>query len=346
MLDKMRVAIYYNNNDVRLEERPRPKIGPGELLLRIEASGICGSDVMEWYRKTKAGLVLGHEVAGVIVEVGDQLEGYNIGERITCCHHVPCGSCHWCLAGHETVCDTLRATNFDPGGFSEYVRLAQINVEKGIFPLPDSLSFEEATFIEPLATVVRGQRLAGFRPNKTVLVMGSGISGLLHIQLAKLRKAGLVVATDISQYRRNMAKYFGADVVLSAQSDLTEILRDLNNGRLADLVILCTGQEPAIIQALDTVERGGCVLFFAATEKSLTIPFSVNKLFWRNEITLTSSYAGAYNDHLEALELIHQGKINVKEMITHRLPLAEIGKGFKLVAKADKSIKVIIYPQK
>lgn len=342
----MRVAMYYSNNDVRLEERPRPKIGPGELLLRIEACGICGSDVMEWYRQTKVPLVLGHEVAGVIAEVGDQLEGYNIGEHIAAAHHVPCGSCHWCLDGHETVCDTLRSTNFDPGGFSEYVRLAQINVEKGIFRLPDSLSFEEATFIEPLATVVRAQRLAGFKPNKTVLVLGSGISGLLHIQLAKLRKANLVVATDISRYRRNMAKYFGADEVLAGQDDIPEILRDLNNGRLADLVILSTGAEPAINQALASVERGGTVLFFAATEKSLTIPFSVNKLFWRNEITLTSSYAGAYNDHLEALELIHQGKINVKEMITHRLPLAETAKGFRLVAEAKESIKVIIYPQK
>jgi L-iditol 2-dehydrogenase len=181
----MRQAVYYNNRDIRIEEAALPKIGPGELLIRVEAAGICGSDVMEWYRRDKTPLVLGHEVSGRIEQVGEGLSLYKKGDRLTCAHHVPCGKCRYCLSGHQTVCDTLRKTNFDPGGFSEYLRLPKINVDHGVFLLPEHLSFEEATFVEPLSCVLRGQRLAGFPTGKTVLVLGSGITGLMHIKLAK-----------------------------------------------------------------------------------------------------------------------------------------------------------------
>ena len=177
----MRVAMYYSNNDVRLEEMPTPQIGSGELLVKVHASGICGSDVMEWYRIEKAPLVLGHEIAGEVAAVGDGVEGYKEGDRITAAHHVPCNTCHYCLSGHHTVCDTLRQTNFDPGGFAEYVRLPAINVACGVFPLPDEVSYEEATFTEPLACVLRGQRMAGMQSGCSVLVIGSGIAGLLHV---------------------------------------------------------------------------------------------------------------------------------------------------------------------
>ncbi len=342
----MRAAVYYNNRDVRIEEMPRPQIGPRELLLRVEASGICGSDVIEWYRRSKIPCVLGHEVAGVIVGRGEEVEGYRMGERVVAAHHVPCGRCGYCLDGHETVCETLRRTNFDPGGFAEYIRLPRINVEKGIFRLPEGLSFEEATFVEPLACVVRGQRLAGFKRGKTVLVIGSGISGLLHIQMAKLRGAKSVLATDISPYRLEAARRFGADAVFEAGRDIAALLRDSNRGHLADLVILCTGAKTALDQGLHSVERGGTLLFFAAADEGTTLLLPVNEIFWRNEITLTSSYAGSHDDHLEALDLIQQNKINVRDMITHRLPLKDIGEGFRLVAEAGESIKVVIEPNK
>ena len=160
----MRVAMYYNNRDIRIEEMSTPRIGPGELLVRIEASGICGSDVMEWYRIKRAPLVLGHEVAGEVVEVGEGVDRYKKGDRVVASHHVPCNTCRYCLSGHHTVCDTLRRTNFDPGGFSEYVRLPAINVDRGVYPIPDVVSFEEATFTEPLACVLRAQRIATLQP--------------------------------------------------------------------------------------------------------------------------------------------------------------------------------------
>lgn len=342
----MRVAMYYNNNDVRLEEMPRPVISNGEILVQIEASGICGSDVMEWYRIHKAPLVLGHEISGIVAEAGKGVERFKKGDRVVVAHHVPCGKCYYCLNGHETCCDTLRKTNFDPGGFSEFVRLPAINAEKGIFSIPERLSFEEATFTEPLACVLRGQRIIGMNIGKSVFVVGSGISGLLHIKLARALGASKIAATDISQYRLNMAKKFGADLVINADEYKPEILRSANNGRLADLVIVCTGSISAISQALQSVERGGTALLFAPTDKDVAIPISINDLFFRNDITITTSYAGSPVDYLDAIDLISSGRVKVSSMITHRFGLADTGKGFKLVTQAGESIKVIIEPQK
>lgn len=342
----MRVAVWYNNRDVRLEEMPIPQIGPGELLVRVEAIGICGSDVMEWYRLDRAPLVLGHEIGGQIVAVGEGVKRYKEGDRISAAHHVPCNTCHYCLNGHHTVCDTLRQTNFDPGGFAEYIRLPAINVDRGVFLLPDEVSYEEATFIEPLACVLRGQRRAHLQPGKSVLVIGSGIAGLLHIQLARTLGAGRVVATDITDYRLEAARRFGADATIDARDNLPNCLRQANEGRLADLVIVCTGATSAIAQAMESVGRGGTILFFAPTNPGVTIPISINELFWRNDITLTTSYAGSPADYQAALELIRAGTLSVHQMITHRLGLAETALGFRLVAEAQNSIKVIIEPQR
>jgi L-iditol 2-dehydrogenase len=281
-----------------------------------------------------------------VEEVGEAVKNYKKGDRVACAHHVPCGKCRYCLNGHETVCDTLRKTNFDPGGFCEYLRLPKINVDYGVFPLPDSVSFDEATFVEPLACVIRGQRLAGVKPGLSLLVVGSGIAGLLHIHLARLKGKGLIIATDISPYRLEQALRFGADISIDAKEYSADKLRSQNAGRLADIVIVSTGAPLAIEQALASVERGGTVLFFAPTDKDKKISLPFNELFWRQEITLSSSYAGSPQDYKEALDLIASKKLDILNMITHRFNLAETGLGFKLVAEADASIKVIIYPQK
>ncbi|MFA6142041.1 MAG: zinc-dependent dehydrogenase [Candidatus Omnitrophota bacterium] len=340
--------MYYSNSDVRLEEKPKPDIGPGEILVRIEASGICGTDCLEWYRINRVPLVLGHEIAGVVTEIGKGLKGYKVGDRVSASHHVPCGECRFCKAGHESVCDTLRKTNFDPGGFSEFVRVPKINIEKGgVYKLPNNVSFEEATFIEPLACVLRGQRLAGFtNPKaKTVLVVGSGIAGLLHIQLARLQGAKRVITTDISDFRLAAAKKFGADHAINAKDYTPEKLRSLNDGYLADYVIICAGAASAFEQALRSVERGGTVLIFASAPKDALLPVPINDIFWRNEVTVVSSYAASPDDHRRALEKIASHKINIHDMITHRFGLGEALQGFKLVAEAKDSIKVIIKPQ-
>ena len=342
----MRVAMYYNNQDVRLEEMLAPAIGRGELLLRVEASGLCGSDVMEWYRVEKAPLVLGHEVAGTVAKVGEGLQRYKEGDRVVVTHHVPCNACRYCLSGHHTVCDTLRQTSFDPGGFAEYLRVPAINVDRGVFPVPPQVSLEEASFAEPLACVLRGQKRANLQPGQSVLVLGSGLAGMLHINLARALGAGRIVATDMVDYRLEAARRFGADAAFSANEDVPARLRQANDGRLADLVIVCTGAPPALLQGLQSVDRGGTVLFFAPTKPGVSLPVSVNDVFFRNDVTLTTTYAGSPADLATALELIGTRRVRVGEMITHRLGLAEAGLGFKLTAEARSSLKVIVQPQR
>jgi len=334
----MRAAVYYGNKDIRIEEKPKPKIGSGEVLVRVEASGICGSDVMEWYRIDRIPLILGHEVAGTIEEVGEGVKKLKKGQRVALAHHVSCGKCKYCLSGHEACCEILRKTNFDPGGFCDYLRLSSIHVEKGVFVLPDSVSFEDATFVEPLACIMRGQRIAGGAKGKKVLVIGSGIAGILHIHFAKFSGATSVTATDISEQRLKLAEKFGASRAINAKDYKPEVV--------FDLVITTSGAPTAIKQALDSVDIGGTVLLFAPVEKGVEINIPYNRLFWRNEITLTSSYAASPLEYQEALNLIALKKLNLKEMITHRLSLAETGLGFKLVSEAKESLKVIIFPNK
>jgi len=339
----MNVAVYYNNRDVRLEQVAVPKIGPGELLVRIRASGICGSDLMEWYRIKKAPLVLGHEITGEVMEAGEGVENFHVGDRVFVSHHVPCGACRYCLAGHQSVCDMLRTTHFEPGGFAEYIRVPKINVELGTHRLPDEVTFDEGSFIEPLACVVRAQRFARMTAGQSVLVIGSGISGLLHIQLAKASGAARIMATDISEFRLNAARRFGADAAIHSAEDVTARLRELNDGRLADLVIVCTGAMPAIQQAVKSIDRGGTLLFFAPTAAGVDVPIPLFD-FWRDEISLVTSYAGSGEDLAASLELIRTRQVRVAEMVTHRLPLAEAGLGFQLTASGQDSIKVIIDP--
>jgi L-iditol 2-dehydrogenase len=342
----MRVAMYYNNKDIRVEEIPVPEIGAGELLVRVEASGLCGSDVMEWYRIQRAPVVLGHEVAGVVAQVGAGVERYREGDRVVVTHHVPCNACRYCLSGRHTVCDTLRETNFDPGGFSEFLRVPEINVDRGLFSIPDQVSFEDASFTEPLACVYRGQRRANLEPGQSVLVLGSGLAGLLHINLARALGAGRIVATDMVDFRLDAARRLGADAAFSATEDVPNRLREVNDGRLADLVIVSTGALPALNQALESVERGGTVLFFAPTAPGVSVSVPVNEVFFRNNATLTTTYAGAPADLTTAMEMIAAGRVQVGQMISHRLGLDQAGLGFQLTAQAADSLKVILEPQK
>lgn len=337
--------MYYSNKDIRIEEAPVPETGPGEVLVKVFSSGICGSDVMQWYRAGKTPLVLGHEIAGEIVKTGEGVAGYKAGQRVAASHHVPCNTCHYCLKGRHTVCDTLRGTNFRPGGFSEYVLLPPINVDRGIYPLPEGVAFDDATFIEPLACVLRGQRAAGVGPGLSVLVIGSGISGLLHIRLAKALGASFIASTDIEPFRIKAAGESGAQRVFHASEDVPGSFRAANGGRGADVVVVTTGSDGALAQAVASVDRGGTVLFFAPSAKGAKLSIPFNELFWRNEITLTSTYAATYAEHRAAMELIRTRKIEVADLITHTLPLSEIGEGFRLVEEAKESIKVIIRPQ-
>jgi len=339
----MKVAMYYKNDDVRLEEMPKPEIEKGEILLKVMASGICGSDIMEWYRIKKAPLVLGHEVAGEVAEAGEGVKNFKVGDRVVVTHHVACYSCHYCNQGKETMCETLRTTKFYPGGFAEFLRVPEINVKNGTLPLPREISYDEGTFIEPLGCVVRGQRTANVKKGQTVLILGSGITGLLHIKLAKSKGVSKIIATDVSEFRLKAAKKSGADSVINANEDVPKNILKFNKSRLADVVIVCTGALPAFRQALESVDSGGTVLFFAPTQPGVELPVRVEEL-WKNGIILATSYAADRRDLKEAMELIRNKKVIVKDLITHTLPIEETGEGFRIFSKGGDCIKVVIKP--
>jgi L-iditol 2-dehydrogenase len=284
-------------------------------------------------------------MTGEIAEVGRNVKNYKVGERVFVSHHVPCNTCRYCLSGNHTVCQTLQATNYDPGGFSEYIRVPAINVERGVFLLPREVSFEEGTFIEPLACVIRGQRMAQLKPGQSVLILGGGISGLLHLLTAKASGVTGIFVTDINEHRLKVAKELGADAVINAKEDVVMALRKSNENRLADLVIICTSIFTAFKQALQSVDRAGAILCFAATEPGIALPVPVND-FWRQSIRILHSYGNSPEDAQAAIEMIRKKKIPVQKLITHRLSLEETALGFRLVAEARECIKVIIQTHK
>jgi len=339
----MRAVMYYHNNDVRVVELPVPAIGPGELLVKVMASGICGSDVMEWYRIAKAPLVLGHEISAEIVQVGAGVDRYRVGERVFVSHHIPCNTCRYCLHGNHTACETLRSTNYDPGGFAEYVRVPALNVNRGVFPLPPSLSHDEGSCIEPLACAVRGQRLAKLEAGQSVLILGSGIAGMLHLLLAQAMGAGNIMMTDLSAYRLAFARELGAQFTFPATADVPALVREANDGAGADLAIVCTGALPAFSQALAALERGGTVLCYTTPAPGVELPVPMYD-FWRNQLRLVTTYGNAPLDAVVAIELIRTHRVPVSRLITHRLPLEDTPLGFRLVAQADASLKVILKP--
>ena len=340
----MKVGVYYCNSDVRVEERPEPQIGDRDVLVKVIACGLCGSDLLEWYRIKRAPLVLGHEPAGVVVKTGKLVTNVKPGDRVFITHHVPCNGCYYCLTGHETACTTFQSeNNFEPGGFSQLLRVSGKSVETGTFVLPASMTFEQATFIEPLGTAVRAMRTVGLKPAQSVLVLGSGVAGLLIIKLARALGAGNILASDISPYRLEKARQFGANHTITTGVDIPTFVRQVNDNRLADVVFLSTGALSAARSALQSAERGGTILFFAVPKPGETVDVDFNP-FWRDDITIKTCYGAAPRDNREALELIRSGTITVTDMVTHRFGIDRIGEAFMTGAKPDGCMKVVIEP--
>jgi L-iditol 2-dehydrogenase len=335
----MKVAYWYNNKDIRVEEAPTPIPGSREILVKVISCGICGSDIVEWYRLPRAPLVQGHEIGAQVVAAGDRVDKYKPGDRVFIAPKVPCGKCSYCRNGHYPQCSEIKERL--PGGFAEYILAPEILVEKGTYLLPEQISYDQSTFIEPLACVVRAQRLAGARERQSVLVIGCGMSGLLHVKLAEA-KGCKVFAADINKTKLEFAQRMGADTVINAADNIVEQLM-ANNGKKADVVFLCASADSAVEQAWKCVDKGGVIILFTvpAPDKKIIVP--VND-FWMKEITIRTSYYCGPPDITEAMKLMESGTIVVDDLITHRLPLADIAKGFQLVVDGRESIKVIIKP--
>ncbi len=339
MMTKMKISIWHNNNDIRLKDIPTPKPGPKEMLIKVISCGICGSDVVEWYRLPRAPLVQGHEIGGEVVEVGEAVEKYRAGDRVFVAPKVPCMECNYCKNGHYPVCSSV--TERLPGGFAEYILVPEFLVENGTYLLPENISYDLSTFIEPLACVVRAQRLAGVKKGQAVMVLGCGVSGLLHIKLAKIQKCE-VIAIDINKKKLEFAKKNGADLAIYAEDNVSEKM-DLKDHKMADVVFLCTSALSAIDISWKCVDKGGVIVFYAVPgpEKKVTIPIND---FWRKEIRVITSYYCGPPDIEEAIKLIEEKTIELEDMITHRLPLKDIEEGFRLVLDGRESLKVIIRP--
>ncbi len=340
----MQAIEYHSNDDVRIVDLPVPKIGPGELLVQLQACGLCASDVMEWYMKPRAPIYPGHEPVGIVVGVGEGVQQFSVGQRVFIHHHVPCMVCHFCQRGSFSQCPTFRSTRLYPGGLAEYIRIPALNVQLDVLPLPDELSFEAATLIEPLACCVRGINRSAILSGDSVLVLGAGSNGLMLAQLAQQRGAVRVIIVDPIAYRRQRALDAGIDHVLdpgSGQENLIQQIYNVNDRLKPDIVLVTPSSISAMQQGLELVGPGGTVLFFAPPSPTSTLPITPNTLFFQ-EISLRTSYsAGPYETRL-ALDLLRTGRIRPETVITHRFPLREAMQAFALVAKPGDALKVLI----
>lgn len=350
----MKAAVYYKNDDIRVEEVKDVPVAAGEVKVKVVACGVCGSDVMEWYRIKRAGRpggigAFGHECTGDIVDVGSGVDPkWQVGTRVVVTHHVPCGTCPACVHGHATACHSLHTTKFKAryGAYAEYVVLPPLNVDRGILALPDTVGYDAGTFVEPLGSVLRGQRNANVTGGKSVLVIGAGLSGLLHLQAAQLNGAGFIAVSDVNPARLAVAERMGASLAVDAGTDdVVETVKAATGNWGVDVVIMTAPVPVCVQQALAVVAPGGTILFFAPTRPDVTSEINIWDL-WQNEVSIVHSYGAAYRDLFTALQWIQHDRVDVASMITHRLPLARTSEGFQLTATPrEGSLKVVVHPQ-
>lgn len=338
----VKAAVYYTMDDIRIEEMPTPEIGPGEMLVEMKACGVCGSDLMEWYLQDRAPLVLGHEPAGVVVEVGEGVEKFRPGDRVFVHHHVGCLSCHYCTHGDFTMCEMFRKTHIHPGAFAEYFRVPQPNLRFDSLKIPDGISFEEATLIEPLACCIMAINKCKILPGDTVAVVGAGPAGVLLAILAKYRGASTVIISDLVDYRLNKAREVGVDVAVNpSRENFVERVKAESEGRGADVVIVTAPSIPAIQSGLDACRRGGMLLLFAPTSPEKVLEVRPHRLFF-DQISIIPSYSTTHVETRMALNMIKAGRIDPNKIITHRFPLERTGDALRLAARSKECLKVIV----
>jgi L-iditol 2-dehydrogenase len=332
----MRAAMYHGGGRLTVEDVPTPDIQDGELLVRMRACGLCGSDLMSWYQDRRAPVVLGHEPVGEVVEAGAGAP-FTAGERVFVHHHVPCFECRLCRAGRHTLCDTFRATRIDPGGLAEYIRVPRLNVDADVLTIPDELDDVAATLIEPVACIVRGQRMAGVTAGSRVAVVGAGSMGLLEIQVAKALGAAEVVVLEPQPDRRAIARRVGA---ITPDDRGADAVREALGGELADQVFVCTHHHGAIADSLHMAGPAGVVQLFAPTEPGELVPLDLGAVFFR-EVTLQSTYSAGPADTREALGMLAAGLIDPDSVISHRVPLEAADEAYRLAASGE-AMKVVV----
>ncbi|TNF56022.1 sorbitol dehydrogenase [bacterium] len=338
----MKVAKLYNFHDIRIEDMPVPEPGNGDVLVRVKACGICSGDVMPWYIEKKAPLVIGHEPSGIIVKKGESVKTFQQGDRIFFHHHAPCFNCNYCKKGDYVQCSTWRDSRIHPGGLSEFALIPEVNILGDTLLLPDTVSFEQATLVEPVACVVKGLKRAAIRNGDTVLVMGLGVMGQIHIMLARKFGAGKIIGADSVPYRLKKALTFGADTVVDiAQGDLFNAVDKTTGGGMADIVVVGPGTLEAMSQGISCTGRGGKVIFFTPAQPGDILQIQPNALYFK-DISIITSYSCGPDDTKAALQFICDDIVNTEALITHRFPLEKTSEAFHLTAETRDSLKVII----
>ena len=346
----MQAVVYHGVNDVRMEEVPVPEIGAGEILVRVHTCGICGTDLKKISTGShSAPRVFGHETSGVVAKVGEGVRKFGIGERVVVFHHIPCGDCYYCQHKTFAQCATYKrvgcTAGFESsgGGFAEYVRVMDWIVEKGTVRIPDGISFEQACFVEPVNTCIKGTETLRLEAGETVLVIGQGPIGLILANLAK-RAGARVITSDLYPARLTIANSFGLKLTIDAsKADAGQAVRGMTEGRGADAVILAVGGSGLIRPAMDAARPGGRVLLFAQTVhgEAMIDPAAVCV----DEKALLGSYSASVDLQEESVRFVMNREMDLERLISHRFPLASGVEALKLAAHPQPdSMKVVIQP--
>ena len=346
----MKGAVFYAPGDVRLEDVPEPTAGPGEVKLRIRNCSTCGTDVKIFkngHQNMDPPQIMGHEIAGEIVEIGDGVEGWQIGDRVQVIAAVPCGKCDECPRGRMTVCPNQTSMGYQyPGGFAEYMVVPKnvLDVD-GLNRIPDNLSFAEASVAEPFACVINGQELARVGDGDDVIVVGSGPIGCLHVRLARSRGARRVFLADLNRDRLDQAAEMVKPdaTICSGEVDIIEAVMELTDGRGVDVAITAAAAGVTQEQALQYTARQGRISFFGGLPKDNPIIACDSNLVHYRELTIVGANGSSPAHNKQALELISTGAVPVDDLITHRLPLDQVLDAIQIVANGE-AIKVTIEP--
>lgn len=342
----MKAAVYYDIGDIRYEEVDKPTIGFGEVLVKMKSCGLCGTDIHKMlYKTVNTPAVLGHEAVGEIVEIGQGVDEFNIGDRVFFAHHVPCFTCEYCVRGKYTLCKQFKETNIFPGGFSEYIRVPRLNVENTMHIIPEDLSYREATLIEPLSCCLYGAKKLNIRHGDSVLIMGAGQVGALFCQLMKNSGAGEVFVSDISEYNLEKVKEFGVDGTVNvSKKNVVEGINELTNNKGVNIVIVAAGVPSLLKDAINCVDRGGQVLVFSPFNTELPIEIDANR-FFNDEISVIGSYSSTPYEYDIGMNMIANKEIDGNKMITHVLKLSELEKALNTATDTNEnSMKIIIEP--
>lgn len=338
----MKVARLYDFLDVRIEDAPLPTIGPGEALVRARVCGICSGDVVPWYIRRKAPLVFGHEPMGEIVAVGPGVGGFRPGARVFVHHHAPCFGCRACARGEFVQCATWKRTQLDPGGMAEFFRVPALNLAGDTLELPDEVSDEDGALVEPLACVVKSLARAGGVADASLLVIGLGVMGQLHVALARHLGARRILAADLIATRCAKATQLGADAAIDASpGELPAQVSELTDGEGCEVVIVGPATVEALQQGLACAARGGTVVQFMGTEPGATLPLSTFDFYFR-ELRLVPSYSCGPVETRQALQLIAAGAVRAADVVTHRFPLAEAATAYRTAALDRSAIKTVV----